>query len=54
MPLMESFIKFTMFEKENNNERYRTVNSKRYESWNIICQSEKNIKVKEFKHIKGN
>ena len=47
VPLMEKFMKITMFEKETKNEKYknnpyRTVNLKRYKNGNIICYLPKN------------
>jgi len=56
---MEKFMKFTMFEKETKNEKYkndpyRAVNFKRDEKGNIICPNERKFKFKETRHIRGN
>lgn len=56
---MEKFMKFTMFEKETKNEKYRTnpyraVNFKKDENGNIICPNKKKFIFKMSKHIKGN
>lgn len=56
---MEKFMKFTMFEKETKNEKYRTnpyraVNFKKDENGNIICPNGKKFIFKVSKHIKGN
>lgn len=56
---MEKFMKFTMFEKETKNEKYknnpyRAVNFKRDGKGNIICPNNKKFKFKETRHIRGN
>lgn len=56
---MEKFMKFTMFEKETKNEKYkndpyRAVNFKRDEKGNIICPNKRKFKFKETRHIRGN
>ena len=56
---MEKFMKFSMFEKETKNEKYknnpyRAVNFKRDENGNIICHNDKKFKFKETRHIRGN
>lgn len=56
---MEKFMKFTMFEKETKNEkyknnRYRAVNLKKDEKGDIICPNGKKFKFKQTRHVKGN
>lgn len=56
---IEKFMKFTMFEKETKNEKYknnpyRAVNFKRDGKGNIICPNNKKFKFKETRHIRGN
>lgn len=56
---MEKFMKFTMFEKETKNEKYknnpyRAVNFKRDGKGNIICPNNKKFKFKGTRHIRGN
>ena len=56
---MEKFMKFTMFEKETKNEKYknnpyRAVNFKRDGKGNIICPNNKKLKFKETRYIRGN
>lgn len=56
---MEKFMKFTMFEKETKNEKYRhnpyrAVNFKRDEDGNIICPKGRKFKYKCEQHVRGN
>lgn len=56
---MEKYMKFTMFEKEIKNEKYRNnpyraVNFGRDEKGNIICPKGRKFKFKRKQHIKGN
>lgn len=56
---MEKFMKFTMFEKETKNEKYknnpyRAVNFSQDENGNIICPKGRKFKFKKEQHIKGN
>jgi len=56
---MEKYMKFTMFEKETKNEKYknnpyRAANFKRDDEGNLICPNGKKFLFKMNKHIKGN
>ncbi len=56
---MEKFMKFTMFEKETKDEKYRNnpykpVNFKQDEKGNLICPNNKRFNFKDEQHIKGN
>ena len=56
---MEKFMKFTMFEKESKNEKYRNnpyraVNFNKDENGNIICPNGKKFNFKKEQHVKGN
>ena len=56
---MKKFMKFTMFEKETKNEKYRNnpyraVNFKKDTDGNIVCPNGKKINFKQEKHVKGN
>lgn len=56
---MEKFMKFTMFEKETKDEKYRnnpfrTTNFSQDEKGNIICPNNRKFKFKYNQHIKGN
>ena len=56
---IEKFMKFTMFEKETKNEKYknnpyRAVNFKKDESGKLICPNGKKFNFKYEQHVKGN
>lgn len=56
---MKKYMKFTMFEKETKdtryrNDPYRAVNFRRDEEGNLICPNEKKFVFKESRHIKHN
>ncbi len=56
---MEKFMKFTMFEKETKNEKYRNnpyraVNFKKDIDGNIVCPNGRKFNFKQKRHIKGN
>lgn len=56
---MEKFMKFTMFEKETKDSKYRenpyrAVNFSRDESGNLICPNGRKFKFKYERHITGN
>lgn len=56
---MEKFMKFTMFEKETKNEKYRnnpyrSVNFKHDENGNLICPNNRKFRLKYEQHVKGN
>lgn len=56
---MEKYMKFTMFEKETKNEKYRNnpyraVNFKRDEKGNLICPNGKSFVFKYNRHVRGN
>ena len=56
---MEKFMKFTMFEKETKNEKYRNnpyraVNFKKDINGNIICPNGRKFKFKYEQHVRGN
>ena len=56
---MEKFMKFTMFEKETKNEKYRNnpyraVNFKQDENGTLICPKGRKFKFKYEQHVKGN
>ena len=56
---MEKYMKFTMFEKETKDEKYRNNpyranNFTRDEKGNLICPNGKKFKFKLTQHIKGN
>lgn len=56
---MEKFMKFTMFEKETKNEKYRNnpfraVNFKQDKNGNLICPNNRKFNFKYEKHVKGN
>ena len=56
---MEKFMKFTMFEKETKNEKYRNnpyraTNFKQDENGTLICPNGKKFKFKYKQHVKGN
>lgn len=56
---MEKFMKFTMFEKETKNEKYknnkyRAVNFTQDENGNLICPKGRKFNFKFEQHVKGN
>ncbi len=56
---MEKFMKFTMFEKETKDKKYRinpykAINFKYDEKGNLICPKGRKFQFKYEKHIKGN
>lgn len=56
---MKKFMKFTMFEKETKNKKYRdnpfrAVNFKQDEEGTLICPNNRKFKFKYSMHIKGN
>ena len=56
---MEKFMKFTMFEKETKNEKYRNnpyraVNFPQDEDGNLVCPKGRKLKFKEKQHVRGN
>ncbi|MGN1338291.1 MAG: transposase, partial [Candidatus Coprovivens sp.] len=56
---MEKFMKFTMFEKETKNQKYRdnpyrAVNFLQDENGTLICPNGRKFKFKYEKHVKGN
>lgn len=56
---MEKYMKFTMFEKETKDKRYknnpyRAVNFKQDESGTLICPNGRKFKIKYEKHVRGN
>lgn len=59
VPLMEKFMKFTMFEKETKDDKYhnnpyRISNFRQDESGNLICPSGRRFIYKYDRHVKGN
>ncbi|MDO5556607.1 MAG: transposase [Clostridia bacterium] len=56
---MEKFMKFTMFEKETKDQKYkdnpyRAVNFKQDELGNLVCPNGRKFKFKYEQHVKGN
>jgi transposase len=56
---MEKFMKFTMFEKETQNEKYRNnpykaTNFKRNEEGKLICPNGRKFEFKYEQHVRGN
>ena len=56
---IEKFMKFTMFEKETKDEKYRTnpyriMNFKRDENGDLICPNGKRFIYKYDRHVRGN
>ena len=59
VPLMEKFMKFTMFEKETKDKRYRespyrSVNFKQDEDGNLVCPNNRKFHLKCTTAIRGN
>ena len=59
VPLMEKFMKFTMFEKETKDKKYRdnpyrAINFSRNEEGNLICPNGKKIIFKYEKKVRNN
>lgn len=59
VPLMEKYMKFTMFDKETKDSKYhnnpfRVDNFKRDEKGNLICPNGKRFLYKYDKHVRGN
>ena len=59
VPLMEKFMKFTMFEKETKNQKYQNnpyrIDNFRCDSeGNLICPNDKKFIFKYHTHVKGN
>lgn len=59
VPLMEKFMKFTMFEKETKNQKYhnnpyRIDNFRCDSEGNLICPNDKKFIFKYHTHVKGN
>ncbi len=56
---MEKFMKFTMFEKETKNEKYRNnpyraVNFPQDKDGNLVCPNGKKFKFRNEQHVRGN
>ena len=56
---MEKYMKFTMYEKETKNEKYRenpyrAINFSKDENGNLICPKGRKFKFKYTQHVKGN
>ena len=56
---MEKYMKFTMFEKETKDKKYRdnpyrATNFKRDEKGNLLCPKGRKFRFKEERHVRGN